>query len=144
LEPIEYGVGVADRCAEPDSLDVVLGDTCDALEDAHQVCPAVCPCDRVHLVDHDSPQVCEQPTLVDALGNQHDLERLRGGHEKLRRLLQEPPAMLVGSVSVPHEPPQADHLRVQPKSFGLVVQQGLDGSNVDGTHAVRCVFNELR
>ena len=82
-EPAEDLLGVPDSRAQPDSLQVVAREPGDPLEDAHEMRAAIGPGDRVNLVDDDDAQVGEEPRRVDALRDEHHLERLRGRHQEL-------------------------------------------------------------
>ena len=115
------------------------GQPSDPLQHAHQVGAAVGPCHRVDLVDDRHAQVAEQLGGVDPRRHQHDLQRFRGRHQQLGRLPQESPAFVVRRVAVPDKVVQADHLGVQAEPLRLIVQQGLDRSDVDGTDRLRLV-----
>jgi hypothetical protein len=122
----------------------VAGQRGDALDHAHEVRAAVGARERVHLVDDDHAQVGEQRGGVDPLADQHDLERLGGGHEQLGGLLQEARAIARADVAVPHGAVEADHLGVAAEAVRLVVQQRLDRGQVQRADAVGRAGEQLR
>ncbi len=132
LDPGQDGLGITDRGAEADALDVVVGEAGQALDDAHEMGAAVASGHGVDLVDDDEAQVDEQLLGRDLGRHQHDLERLGRGHQEIHRLLQKPPARALADVAVPQETVAADHLGVEAETLGLVVEQGLDGRDVQG------------
>ncbi len=144
LEPGKDGVRVAYRGAQPHPLHVMARELGDAFQDAHQVRPPVGAGDGVHLINDHHSQIPEESLLIDPLGHQHDLERLGRGHEQFGGFLEELATLVVGGVAVPHKTAKPDHLGVQPEPFGLIVQQRLDRSDVDGSHTVGLVVDHVR
>jgi hypothetical protein len=143
-DPSQDRLGVADGRAQTHALHVVARQGREPLDHAQQVRAAVAARERVDLIDHDHPQIPKQPRRVDRLRDQHDLERLRRGHQQLGRLAQELPPLVAGRVAVPHEAPQPDHLRVLIQPLGLVVEQRLDRRDVEGSDAHGLIADHAR
>jgi hypothetical protein len=95
------------------------------------MCAPVSAGHRVDLVDDDHAKVAKQPSRRAPRRDQHHLQRFRGGHQDLGGLGLELLLFAVRDVAVPHEPPQANHVGVGSQTFFLVVQQRLDGRDVD-------------
>ncbi len=135
-QPLQDRVRVSDGRAQADALHVVRREARDALEDAHQVRAAVQARHRVHFVDDHVAQVAEELRRRHPRRDEHHLQRLRRGHQEVRRLAQELLARARPDIAVPDEAVATDHLRVEPEALRLVVQERLDRRDVDGADRV--------
>ena len=105
--------------------------------------PTVGSGDGVNLVDHDEPQVAEELRRRQARRPQHHVQGLRRRQQERGGLAHEGPLRAVGDVPVPHEAARADHLGVRAEGVFLVVEQRLDGRDVQHD-AVRRALDQPR
>jgi hypothetical protein len=124
LQPLEDGLGVADRRAQPDALHVVPGEPGDPLDHAQEVRAAVGAGQRVDLVDDHHPQVGEQAWRVSIFSEisitSSDsgvvISSSAGSRRKVRRSW-----LVVSPCHTKRRRP--DHLGVGAQALGLVVEQ---------------------
>jgi hypothetical protein len=110
---------------ESNALDVVAGDPGETLEDAHQVRATISTSHGMHLVDDHGGQLSEERMLVHAL---------TGGHKELGRFLENLAALIIKGIAVPDEEPEIHHLGLEAEALGLVVQEGFDRGDIEGSH----------
>jgi hypothetical protein len=138
-EPFSHSriaAGVSDGRRQPHALHIAPPIAASRSMTESRCAPRSVPGQRVDLVDDHVPQLLEQLRHRHARRDEHHLERLGGRHQQLGGFLHELPLLAVGRVAVPDETSEPDHLGVRPEALLLVVEQGLDGRDVQG--ARRC------
>ena len=131
LEPAEQLTGVADGGRQPDPLERASRHPGQALQHREQVPAPVVAGEGVHLVDHDRPQVRKYSPVLDPEADQHGFQRLRRGQQHVRRLAQDPLPRRCGDVTVPEGGSPSQPARVVLQPGQQVVQQRLQGADVD-------------
>ena len=107
------------------------------LEHAHQVRAAVRAGERVNLVDDDDRRSSKSLCDRDARRHEHHLERLGGRHQELGGLSYERHASRGPAASPCQTNRRSPTISVYvAEALLLVVEQRLDGGDVDGAHAV--------
>ena len=81
------------------------------------------------------PQIAKPGLAVNAGGDQHAFQRFRCGQQNIGRIFDSMALLRLRNIAVPHCDTSADQPSVIGQTLLKVVQQGLDGADINHAHA---------
>ena len=139
-KPRRGELGRTDGRRQPDPAGMPAYDVSEPRQLTDDLVAPVAAGECVYLVDHDEPQVGEDPRDVRRPVYEHGLERLRSDLKDPAGIGQQFLLVRARDVPVPVRDRDPGHVEKLVEPAELVVDQALQGSDVEDCHALRRVF----